>query len=132
MSPHNAALRCFCCTLPCTCVYAHTCSTPPPLLAAHCTPSLLPAHFIPMPHTPRKAADYKLSLGRPGLQGADREAALRACHQRSADRLLQLCFANGGIYTKLGQHIGQLVREPPTLCTAAGAVAAAVNKHRAI
>ena len=35
---------------------------------------------------------------------------LRACHQRGADRLLQLCFANGGIYTKLGQHVGQLVR----------------------
>jgi aarF domain-containing kinase len=33
---------------------------------------------------------------------------LAECHQRGADRLLQLCFKNGGIYTKLGQHVGQL------------------------
>lgn len=38
-----------------------------------------------------------------------REQQLHACHQRSADKLLQLCFQNGGIYIKLGQHIGQLV-----------------------
>ena len=30
------------------------------------------------------------------------------CHRRGADRLLALCFANGGIYIKLGQHIGML------------------------
>ncbi len=35
---------------------------------------------------------------------------LQELHQRGADRLLQLCFANGGIYVKLGQHVGQLVR----------------------
>ncbi|KAG2499118.1 hypothetical protein HYH03_002701 [Edaphochlamys debaryana] len=52
-------------------------------------------------------ADYYTSL-RPDLQGEAREAALRGCHQRGAQRLLQLCFANGGIYTKLGQHVGQL------------------------
>ncbi|KAG2446176.1 hypothetical protein HXX76_000769 [Chlamydomonas incerta] len=51
--------------------------------------------------------DYKLSL-KPDLAGEEREAVLRGCHQRGADRLLQLCFANGGIYTKLGQHVGQL------------------------
>ncbi|GIL43460.1 hypothetical protein Vafri_933 [Volvox africanus] len=50
--------------------------------------------------------DYKLSLG--SLTGEAREAALRECHQRGANRLLALCFANGGVYTKLGQHIGQL------------------------
>ncbi|GIL72531.1 hypothetical protein Vretimale_4271 [Volvox reticuliferus] len=50
--------------------------------------------------------DYKLSLG--SLTGAAREVALRECHQRGANRLLALCFANGGVYTKLGQHIGQL------------------------
>eukprot|EP00798_Chlamydomonas_sp_ICE-L_P012309 gene12309-15472_t len=50
--------------------------------------------------------DYKTSLG--GKEGEERMEALHACHQRSADRLLHLCFANGGIYTKLGQHIGQL------------------------
>ncbi|KAG2440507.1 hypothetical protein HYH02_010385 [Chlamydomonas schloesseri] len=52
--------------------------------------------------------DYKVSLSKPGLAGEEREAVLQACHQRGADRLLQLCFANGGIYTKLGQHVGQL------------------------
>lgn len=55
-------------------------------------------------------ADYKRSLrvGEPG--DAEYEAAKRACHLRSAERLVALCFANGGIYIKLGQHIGQLVR----------------------
>jgi aarF domain-containing kinase len=42
--------------------------------------------------------------------GPERAAVLHACHQRGADRLLKLCFDNGGIYIKLGQHIGQLVR----------------------
>ncbi|KXZ42167.1 hypothetical protein GPECTOR_192g313 [Gonium pectorale] len=50
--------------------------------------------------------NYKWSLG--SLTGAEREAALRECHQRGADRLLWLCRANGGVYTKLGQHVGQL------------------------
>jgi hypothetical protein len=44
-----------------------------------------------------------------GSDAGAREQALRACHQRSADKLLKLCFDNGGIYIKLGQHIGQLV-----------------------
>jgi hypothetical protein len=52
-------------------------------------------------------ADYKRSLR--GLEGSSHQQELAACHQRSADRLLALCFANGGIYIKLGQHIGQLV-----------------------
>nr|CAG4651730.1 EOG090X047B [Triops cancriformis] len=29
-------------------------------------------------------------------------------HQRSADRLLQLCLANGGVFVKVGQHVGAL------------------------
>ena len=53
-------------------------------------------------------ADYKWSLR--GLSGPEREAALRAAHARSAERLQRLCFANGGVYIKLGQHIAQLVR----------------------
>lgn len=57
-------------------------------------------------------ADYKVSLGSvPEGDKAAREQQLHACHQRSADKLLKLCFDNGGIYIKLGQHIGQLVRE---------------------
>ena len=52
-------------------------------------------------------ADYKVSLR--GKAGEDRAAALEGCHERGAHRLMKLCFANGGIYIKLGQHIGQLV-----------------------
>eukprot|EP00967_Tisochrysis_lutea_P001345 scaffold1792_cov18-Tisochrysis_lutea.AAC.2 len=43
------------------------------------------------------------------LEGEERQKELSACHERGAERLLQLCFANGGVYTKLGQHIGQLL-----------------------
>jgi len=39
---------------------------------------------------------------------AARRLALKRCHQRGADRLLRLCFDNGGVYVKLGQHVGQL------------------------
>eukprot|EP00879_Flechtneria_rotunda_P022221 GHRR01023445.1.p2 GENE.GHRR01023445.1~~GHRR01023445.1.p2 ORF type:complete len:100 (+),score=28.56 GHRR01023445.1:899-1198(+) len=57
------------------------------------------------------AADYKVSLRSvPGDNLDAYEEQLHACHQRSADKLLNLCFDNGGIYVKLGQHIGQLVR----------------------
>ncbi|KAI8470915.1 MAG: ABC1 family-domain-containing protein [Monoraphidium minutum] len=54
------------------------------------------------------AADYKTSLAAAPPSGPARQAALSACHQRGADRLLALCFKNGGIYTKLGQHLAQL------------------------
>ena len=53
-------------------------------------------------------ADYKLSLRGAPASGPERDAILSACHARGAERLLRLCFANGGIYTKLGQHLGQL------------------------
>lgn len=69
-------------------------------------------------------ADYRSELGRAdaaleqarlsgdllAVSAAERAraAALKGCHQRGADRLLQLCFDNGGVYVKLGQHVGQL------------------------
>lgn len=56
---------------------------------------------------PPPPPDYKMSVR--SLTGKVYEAALRECHQRGADRLLALCFVNGGVYIKLGQHIGQLV-----------------------
>jgi aarF domain-containing kinase len=43
-----------------------------------------------------------------GLEGDALEEAKEQCHQRGADRLLQLCMKNGGIYIKLGQHIAML------------------------
>ena len=56
------------------------------------------------------AFDYQYSLW--GLE-PDSKAwteAKKATHLRSANRLQELCFRNGGIYIKLGQHIAQLVR----------------------
>jgi aarF domain-containing kinase len=62
------------------------------------------------------AFDYQRSLF--GLEPGS-EAYLQAkreTHLRSANRLQELCFRNGGIYIKLGQHIAQLVcTEFPTL-----------------
>jgi aarF domain-containing kinase len=55
--------------------------------------------------------DYKqvfFTLKDKPIGSIEREVALNDCHARGAQRLLGLCFANGGIYTKLGQHIGQL------------------------
>mmetsp|Transcript_33405 Transcript_33405/g.79191 ORF Transcript_33405/g.79191 Transcript_33405/m.79191 type:complete len:530 (-) Transcript_33405:81-1670(-) len=50
--------------------------------------------------------DYKFNV--PSRVAEDYGDKLKACHQRGADRLLKLCFQNGGIYVKLGQHVGQL------------------------
>ena len=46
-------------------------------------------------------ADYMYSLHNlePGSDGYD--GVIAACHDRGAQRLLQLCFSNGGIYIKL-------------------------------
>ena len=32
---------------------------------------------------------------------------MAAAHELCAARLLALCLANGGVYVKLGQHVGQ-------------------------
>ena len=52
--------------------------------------------------------DYRRSLRGLAEGSAARERAKAECHARSARRLRDLCFANGGIYIKLGQHVGQL------------------------
>lgn len=54
-------------------------------------------------------ADYKYSLYGLPEGSEEREAAKHETHIRCANRLQALCFKNGGIYIKLGQHIGQLV-----------------------
>jgi aarF domain-containing kinase len=56
-------------------------------------------------------ADYQYSLYGLPEESAEREAAQHEAHMRCANRLQALCFKNGGIYIKLGQHIGQLVGE---------------------
>ncbi|XP_008785348.1 putative ABC1 protein At2g40090 isoform X2 [Phoenix dactylifera] len=54
------------------------------------------------------AFDYQYSLW--GLKEGSIEwlRAKHEVHNRCAYRLQELCFRNGGIYIKLGQHIGQL------------------------
>ncbi|XP_039159597.1 putative ABC1 protein At2g40090 [Eucalyptus grandis] len=54
------------------------------------------------------AFDYQYSLlGLP--DGSEERARIKhEVHLRSALKLQELCFKNGGIYIKLGQHIGQL------------------------
>ncbi|KAM7499367.1 hypothetical protein LguiA_023781 [Lonicera macranthoides] len=54
------------------------------------------------------AFDYEYSLW--GLPESSIEGARvkHEVHMRSAQKLQELCFKNGGIYIKLGQHISQL------------------------
>lgn len=54
-------------------------------------------------------SDYEYSLlGLP--EGSTEYSKVKhEVHLRSARKLQDLCFKNGGIYIKLGQHIGQLV-----------------------
>ena len=57
------------------------------------------------------AVDYKQTFIRHASMNADSEEWRRIksdVHQRSADRLLSMCRANGGAFIKVGQHIGAL------------------------
>ncbi|KAL8051323.1 hypothetical protein ABFS82_06G138100 [Erythranthe guttata] len=54
------------------------------------------------------AFDYEYSLLGLPEGSVERERVKREVHTRSAQRLQDLCFKNGGIYIKLGQHISQL------------------------
>ncbi|KAM7283378.1 putative aarF domain-containing protein kinase 5 [Ixodes scapularis] len=51
------------------------------------------------------SCDYSYSLwGR--TEGTEEyKTAIKACHQRGADRILSGCLANGGLYIKLGQSL---------------------------
>ena len=53
--------------------------------------------------------DYEYSLLGLPEDSIERARVKHEVHTRSARRLEELCFKNGGIYIKLGQHIGQLV-----------------------
>lgn len=53
--------------------------------------------------------DYEYSLWGLPDGSKERERVKREVHTRSALKLQELCFRNGGIYIKLGQHISQLV-----------------------
>ncbi|KAL5991454.1 hypothetical protein ACLOJK_012363 [Asimina triloba] len=54
------------------------------------------------------AFDYEYSLWGLPEGSAEYSKAKHEVHLRAARRLRDLCFQNGGIYIKLGQHIGQL------------------------
>lgn len=54
------------------------------------------------------AFDYEYSLWGLPDGSKERERVKREVHSRSALKLQELCFRNGGIYIKLGQHISQL------------------------
>ncbi|GAU48623.1 hypothetical protein TSUD_133540 [Trifolium subterraneum] len=52
--------------------------------------------------------DYEYSLWGIPEGSNKREKIKHEVHLRSAEKLRDLCFKNGGIYIKLGQHLGQL------------------------
>lgn len=51
--------------------------------------------------------DYKMVPLR-ATSDRERVAEMKRAHKKSAERLLNLCLANGGIFTKAGQHIASL------------------------
>lgn len=53
--------------------------------------------------------DYEYSLWGLKEDSIEMLKVKHAVHLRGAHKLEELCFKNGGIYIKLGQHIGQLV-----------------------
>jgi aarF domain-containing kinase len=57
--------------------------------------------------------DYQWTLrsaNQPEVIGHDEYLELKSeCHKRSAERLLRLCRQNGGVFTKLGQHLSAMV-----------------------
>jgi hypothetical protein len=53
--------------------------------------------------------DYEYALWGLPEGSVERAKVKHEVHLRSARRLQELCFRNGGLYIKLGQHIGQLV-----------------------
>ncbi|KAF9676926.1 hypothetical protein SADUNF_Sadunf08G0054100 [Salix dunnii] len=54
------------------------------------------------------AFDYEFSLWGLLEGSVERAKVKHEVHLRSARKLQELCFKNGGIYIKLGQHLGQL------------------------
>ncbi len=64
--------------------------------------------------------DYKWTLR--NLSGEAYEQAKHRCHARGADLLHKLCFANQGVYIKLGQHIAQLVCSTVTCLPASSGI----------
>lgn len=51
---------------------------------------------------------YRVTLNQKTDSEEERTALLNACHQRCADRTLQVLEKNGSIFIKLGQHLSSL------------------------
>ena len=57
----------------------------------------------------RLVVDYRRTLySRQYPDSESYEEAKSECHLRAANHLLGLCCANGGVFVKVGQHIGAL------------------------
>ncbi|KAF2100949.1 ABC1 family protein [Rhizodiscina lignyota] len=52
--------------------------------------------------------DYRVTLGQQHDNPEDREALLKKCHKRCAERTLVALEKNGSIFIKLGQHLSSL------------------------
>uniref|UniRef100_A0A9J2PLK6 ABC1 atypical kinase-like domain-containing protein n=1 Tax=Ascaris lumbricoides TaxID=6252 RepID=A0A9J2PLK6_ASCLU len=52
--------------------------------------------------------DYKLTMWRFSENSNDYSVAMRGAHKRSAEKLLALACANGGVFIKVGQHLAAL------------------------
>ena len=65
------------------------------------------------------SVDYKLSLRNiDSLSKEDADEVWSAVHKRSAEKLLSMCSKNGGVFIKVGQHIGALdYIVPPEYCS---------------
>ncbi|EJD52676.1 ABC1-domain-containing protein [Auricularia subglabra TFB-10046 SS5] len=56
--------------------------------------------------------DYKLMFSRNYATPLDYDVALSECHSRSANRILRVLLANGGVFIKLGQHMSSMYLLP--------------------
>lgn len=65
------------------------------------------------------AADYKYTLrGVINLSEEESNEKWSGVHLRSAQKLLNMCSKNGGVFIKVGQHIGALdYVVPPEYCS---------------
>ncbi|MCJ1473054.1 hypothetical protein MMC13_001703 [Lambiella insularis] len=52
--------------------------------------------------------DYRVTLKTEADTDEEHAALLKACHKRSADRVLEVCEKNGSIFIKLGQHLSSM------------------------
>ncbi|KAI6223697.1 ABC1 domain-containing protein [Aphelenchoides fujianensis] len=53
-------------------------------------------------------ADYKWQMTGTDRESEEYKKRLSGCHQRGAERILELCRKNGGVFIKVGQHIASL------------------------